>query len=145
MGTSTAAGTIVAISAGVPATQDVAGFAALTYTTIGGVEKLGTIGASYEKIEFQPLNGVKEKHKGPADSGALQLSMAHDNADAGQTIVRTSGGSNALFAIKVTYPTAEIRYFQVRTFGYPENVDGANSLLMANPTMEICSAIFKNP
>ncbi len=145
MGTSTAAGTIVAISAGVPATQDVAGYAALTYTTVGGVEKLGTIGATYEKIEFQPLNGVKEKHKGPPDSGALGLSLAHDNADAGQTILRTSGGSNALFAWKVTYPTAEIRYFQARTFGYPENVDGAGSLLMANPTVEICSSIFKNP
>ncbi len=145
MGTSTAAGTIVAISAGVPATQDVAGYGALTFTTIGGVEKLGTIGATYEKIEFQPLNGVKEKHKGPADSGALGLSLAHDNSDAGQTILRTSAGSNSLFAFKVTYPTSEIRYFQARTFGYPENVDGAGSLLMAAPSVEICTAIVKTP
>lgn len=143
MATSTAAGTIVAISAGTPATQDAAGFVALTFTTVGGVEKLGTIGASYAKIDFQPLNGPLEKHKGPPDYGALQLALAHDNSDAGQTIVRTAGGSNSLFAFKITYPTAEIRYFQARVFGYPENVDGAGSLLTANPTVEICTAIIK--
>jgi hypothetical protein len=144
MGSLTAAGTALAISAGVPATQDSAGYAALTYTEIGGVEKIGTIGAAFNKVDFQPLKGPKQKHKGSVDYGSLQPSMAHDDADAGQTLVRTAAAhQTALYAIKVTLPDATIRYFQVRVFGYPEVIDGADSIVMVTPTMEINTAIVK--
>lgn len=90
MGSSTAAGTTLAISAAKPATEDAAGYAALTYTTIGGIEKIGAIGAIAAKVEFKPLSGAVEKHKGSKDYGSLQPSLAHDDADAGQTLVRTA-------------------------------------------------------
>lgn len=43
----------------------------------------------------------------------------------------------------VTYPDGAKRYFQGRVFGYPENVGGADSILMANPTIEISTSIVK--
>lgn len=143
MTTTTAAGSALAISAGVPATQDSAGYGALTYTEIGSIEKIGTIGAQYAKVEFQPLKGAKQKHKGSVDYGALQPNLAHDDADAGQTLLRTSAGSNALYAFKVTMPDGGLRYFQGRTFGYPEAIEGADTLVMANPTVEINTPIVK--
>ncbi|WP_109808417.1 hypothetical protein [Sphingosinithalassobacter portus] len=143
MGSSTSAGTTLAISASNPATEDAAGYAALTYTAIGGIEKLGTIGASFNKIEFKPLKGPTQKHKGSVDYGSLQPSLAHDGSDAGQTLLRTAAANetSALYSFLATYPTGEKRYFQGRVFGMPENVDGQDSMLMANPTVEICTKV----
>jgi len=137
------AGAALAISAASPATQDAAGYAALTFTEIGGIEKLGTIGSQYAKIEFQPLRGAKQKLKGSPDYGSLQPSLAHDDSDAGQTLLRTSANeeTNKLYSFMATYQNGAKRYFQGRTFGYPETVDGADTILMAAPTVEICTKI----
>jgi hypothetical protein len=143
MTSTTAAGTALAISAGVPATQDAAGYAALVHTEIGQIEKIGTIGSVFAKVEFQPLKGAKQKHKGSVDYGSLQPSLAHDDTDAGQTLLRTAAGSNALYSFKVTLPDGAIRYFQGRVFGYPEDIQGADTILMANPTVEINTPIVK--
>jgi hypothetical protein len=72
--------------------------------------------------------------------------MAHNKDDAGQTLLRTAcePGNNDLYAFCVTYPTGDKRYFQARGFGYPENVGNADSILMANPTIEINSKIVKD-
>lgn len=139
MATTTAAGSALAISAGTPATQDQSGYAALTYTEIGQIEKIGTVGATFNKVEFQPLKGPKQKHKGSPDYGTLSPSLAHDDADAGQTLLRTAADdtTSKLYAFKVTYPNGAIRYFQGRVFGYPETADGADTILMAAPTIEI--------
>lgn len=143
MVTTTVAGTALAISAAAPATPDATGYAALTYTEIGNIEQIGTIGAAFAKVEFQPLKGPKQKHKGSVDYGSLQPSLAVDDGDAGQTLLRAAAASNNLYSFKVTLPDASIRYFRGRTFGYPENIQGADSILMANPTVEIDTAIVK--
>lgn len=145
MGSTTSAGTGLAISAADPATQDAAGYVALTWTEIGQVEQIGGIGAVYNKVEFQPLKGPKQKHKGSVDYGSLTPSLAHDDEDAGQTLLRTASGSNDLHSFRVTYPDGAIRYFQGRVFGYPENVGNADSILMANPTIEIDTVVVKVP
>jgi len=145
MGSQTAAGTTLAISAASPATQDAAGFNALSFIEIGQVEKIGAIGASFAKVEFQPLKGPKQKYKGSADYGTLQPSIALDSADAGQTLLQTSGDdeSQKLYAFRVVYQDGAKRFFQGRTFGMPENGDGADSMLMATPSIEICTKIVK--
>jgi hypothetical protein len=145
MTSTTAAGSTLAISAAAPATADAAGHAALTHTEVGGVEKIGGIGAIFAKVEFQPLKGPKDKHKGSADYGSLQPSMAYDEADAGQVLMRTAADdeTSKLYSFKVTYPTGAIRYFQGRVFGFPENTDGADTVIMANPTIEICRKVVR--
>lgn len=145
MASTTAAGTGLAISAGIPATQDAAGYGALTYTEIGQVEQLGAFGATQEVVNFQPLKGPLQKYKGPNNSGAIQPSLAHDDSDAGQTLLRTAAANatSALYAFRVTYPDNSKRFFQGRVFGYPENVGAANTMLMANPSIEISSDVIK--
>ena len=141
MGSQTAAGTTLAISAASPATQDAAGFGALTFTDIGQVEKIGTFGASTAKVEFQPLNGPKQKFKGSVDYGTLQPSIALDSTDAGQTLLRTSADdpTQKLYSFKVTLQDGSKFFCQGRTFGMPRNVDGADSMVMATPAIEICT------
>lgn len=146
MGSQTAAGTTLAISVSAPATQDLAGFTALTFTTIGQVEKLGAIGATYAKVEFQPLNGAKQKFKGSADYGTLSPSIAIDSTDAGQTLLATAAANetNTLYSFAATYQDGSKRWFQGRVFGMPETTDGADTMLMATPTIEICTKVIKS-
>lgn len=143
MTSTTAAGSALAISVAAPATEDAAGYAALTYTEVGQIDRLGAIGASYAKVEFQPLKGPKQKHKGSVDYGSLGPTMAHDDGDAGQTILRTKSDTNDLISVQVTYPDGAKRYFQARVFGYPETVDGADSIITAAPTLEINTKVVK--
>lgn len=147
MGSTTAAGTTLAMSAAAPATQDAAGYKALVTTEIGGVEKIGAIGATFAKVDFQPLKGPKDKHKGSPDYGSLSPSVAYDDSDAGQTLMRTAAddATSKLYSFVVTYPTGEARGFQGRVFGFPENTDGADTIIMANPTIEICTKVVKIP
>lgn len=141
----TAAGTALAISAAAPAAQTAAAFAALAFTEIGGIDKIGTIGPSFAKTDFQPLRGPKDKLKGSADYGTLSPSAAYDEADAGQTLLRTAAEdeTNKLYAFKVTYPTGAVRYCQGRVFAAPETVDGADSVLMTNADIGICTKPIK--
>lgn len=145
MKSTTSAGSTLAISAASPATEDEAGYAALAFTEIGSIEKIGALGATFAKVEFKPLKGPIDKHKGSADYGALQPSMAHDETDAGQTLLRTAADdkTSKLYSFEVTYPTGAKRYFQGRVFGNPETVDGADTIIMANPTVEICTEVVK--
>lgn len=147
MGLQTGAGSTIAISVAAPATQDAAGYAALTFTEAGNCEKIGAIGATYAKTEFQPLKGAKQKLKGSPDYGSLQPSFGYDSTDAGQTLFRTAADeeTNALYSFRVTYQSGEKRYFQGRVFGWPETIDGADPVMMATPTVEICTKIVKVP
>ena len=145
MTSTTAAGSALAISASTPATEDAAGYAALTFTEIGQIDKIGAIGAVFAKVEFQPLKGPKQKHKGSVDYGALSPTLAHDDSDAGQTLLRAASddATSTLYSFEVTYPTGAKRYFQGRVFGYPETTDGADTILTAAPTIEISTRIVK--
>lgn len=141
----TAAGSKLAISAAAPATTDASGYAALTYTSIGQVEQLGAFGATTEVVNFQPLDGPLQKYKGPNNSGAISPSLAHDDADAGQTLLRTAAddATSKLYSFRVTLPNGAKRYFGGRVFGYPETVGAANSMVMANPSIEISTDVVK--
>lgn len=147
MGSMTAAGSALAISIATPATNDATGFNALTFTDVGQVEKIGAFGASFAKVEFQPLKGAKQKFKGSADYGALQPSYAIDSLDAGQTLMQTSADDETqkLYSFRVTLQDGSKRFFQGRNFGNPETVDGADSMIMANPAIEICTKIVRAP
>lgn len=147
MTSSTSAGTKYAVSAASPATQDAAGYAALTFTPVKGVESIPAFGATVAVNSFQPLDGPQEKHKGPVNYGSLQMPMALDEADAGQTILRTLAApdNNAYGSHLVTYPTGAKRYFQGRVFGAPETVGGATGVLMMNPTVEISTKVIQVP
>ena len=147
MGSTAAAGSTLAISAAAPAAQDAAGYGALVLTEVGQVEKIGAIGATSAKVAFQPVKGAKQKYKGSKDYGALQPSFAIDGADAGQALMQVAADdeSQKLYTFRVTYPDGAKRYFQGRNFGQPENGDGADSMLMATPTIEICTKVVRVP
>ncbi|WP_209047455.1 hypothetical protein [Rhizorhabdus histidinilytica] len=140
-----ASGTTFALSATLPATESAADYAALPWVEVGGIEKLGAIGPVSAKIEFQPLVGAKQKHKAGVDYGTLQPNLLLDDDDAGQALFRMAADpkNNDLFASRTIYPSGAIRYSQGKAFGWPENVDGADSALTVSPAFELCKEIVR--
>lgn len=134
---STSAGTQLGVSVAAPATKTQAGYEALTFTDIGFLEKLGPIGPTFAKNEFQPLVGAKKKSKGSVDYGSLSPTMAYDPDDAGQTILAAASESKNDHYFKATYPNGEVRYFPGMIFGFPVDAEGADTFIMANPSIEI--------
>lgn len=145
MGVNTAAGSVLAVSASAPATEDAAGYAALTYTEVANVSNLGDIGASFNKVEFQPLNGPKLKLKGSRDEGMINPSIALDDDDAGQALLRTASEDNtgAYVSVKITLPSGAVRYFQGPVFGMPESIGTADDVITAAPTLEANTAVVR--
>lgn len=145
MGSTTAAGSTLAISATAPATFDDVGYEAVVFTEVGGIDKIGGLGAVFAKVEFQPLKGPKDKHKGSRDNGSLAPSMAFDEEDAGQVLMQTASDdkTSKIYYFEVVYPTGAKRWFGGRVFGMPETVDGADSIITANPTIEIITDIVR--
>ncbi|OWK32297.1 hypothetical protein [Sphingomonas mucosissima] len=142
----TAAGTTLAISAALPASQNVAGYAALSFTEINGLDKIGTFGSTPSKVTFTPLKGATQKHKGSVDYGALGPTMAHDEDDAGQALLRTAADDQlGEYSFRVAYPDGAKRYFQGKVFGYQEAVEGAENMLMGSTTIEINTPIVPAP
>lgn len=134
----TSAGSELAVSAAAPATQTSAGYAALTYTPVGGVSSIGSIGATYGEIEFVPLIGATETHKGGVNYGSLTPSMASDDSDAGQTILATATDSQtALLSVRVTKPDGKRVYCQARCFSLPDTIGEANTIIMRNANLKI--------
>jgi hypothetical protein len=147
MSSTTAAGSKLAISAGIPTAQTTAAYEILDYTTIGGVESIGGFGATTEVVTFQPLDGPTEKYKGPTNYGQLSPNMKVDDADAGQALIQTASAPTFLdlVAFRVTKPDGSLRFFQGRVFGFPETIGAANSIITATPAIEINTAVVKKP
>lgn len=140
----TAAGTMLGISATAPTTDDEAGYSAITFTEVGQLEKIGAVGGSHKKVDFQPFRGPAQKYKGGVDYGAIQPIMGFDPDDAGQLLLAAADEEvSALFSFCVTYRDGAKRFFRGRVFGFPENIDGADTIVTASPTIEICTRIVK--
>jgi hypothetical protein len=132
----TTAGSTIAISAGVPATFDSAGYAALAYTLIGEVTDFGEFGRKFNLVTHNPISSRgTQKFKGSFNEGAMTLGLGLDTDDAGQDLAYTASGSDAKYAIKVTAQNGDAYYFQalvmdfVRRFGSVDQITGASITL----------------
>lgn len=140
-------GIIYSLSAAEPATQDQAGYDALTYTEVGELTNVPAFGASVAVIESNPLKtGVTEKYKGFKNYGSVSFDMDLDDADAGQQLLieGADGANDAVrYSHKLLYPNGEVRYFQGQIFSFTENPGGTNSMITANSNVEISTPIIR--
>lgn len=135
----TLAGTALSVSVGVPATYDAAGYAALSWTAVGEITSIdGGLGRDYNIVEHAPIatSQVVQK-KGGYKLGTLDLTVAWDQSDAGQDLMRTAADDgNDILSIRIVKQGGDIRYFTAQVSKFLENfgtvdsvVNGAVSLL----------------
>jgi hypothetical protein len=135
----TIAGSSLAISAGLPVTNDAAGFAAVTPTpvVIGEITSFGARGRTYTIVPHLPLSERRaKKAKGSYDEGDPSYSLAIDKADAGQVIAEAALLSDNNYTFKETDQAGNVFWFvgKVTSFqraGGDVNTIDAASLVVA--------------
>lgn len=134
----TVAGTTFGISAGIPATFNVAGYEALTFTTIGSIEDGGEHGREYAEVTFNPIDtrGTR-KFKGSFNEGSKTLSIAYDSSDAGMVLLKTALDSDDDYSFEVTYPNGDIDFFQAKVMTLTKATGTVDSMRMASVTLSI--------
>lgn len=79
------------VSATLPATNDAAGFEALTWTLVEGRQQLFQLGVSHETIEIPDLDGFNDAAKGAGSGTDSQGTFYTVDSDAGQTLLIAAG------------------------------------------------------
>lgn len=140
----TVAGTTLKISAGVPATQDGAGFAALSYTAVAEITDIGSLGKDYTLVTHNPIGDRKTyKFKGSYNNGSLSLKLAKAITDAGQVLLLAASNSDAYYSFQITTQDSRDMYFQGTVMSFMTQVGSVNSILGAEVKVEIVSDIFE--
>lgn len=126
----TLSGTIVSISAGVPASYNQAGFEALAYTEVGEVVSPPTGGGrTYEDVNYNLLKDRATVHlKGTYDEAETTFELVVKRSDAGQALLRAAHLSDNYYAFKVAYPDGDVDYYQARVFGMVDDQGEANAV-----------------
>lgn len=142
----TVAGTILAVSIAAPATEDLAGFTALTYTPVAEVTDMGSLGKTFTKVTHNPVADRKTyKYKGSYDNGALALKLAKAISDAGQKILRDASDEDENLSFKITLQDKKTMFFYGQVFSFVTNIGSVDNILGADVSVEINSDIFEGP
>lgn len=141
MAVQTSAGITLAISAALPATNDAAGFEALTdFETVGEIESIGEYGIVYNPITFTALGDRRvRKFKGSYDPGEPGIALAIDRDDTGQLLARTALADDADYSFKVTFQDGDIDYYQGKVMSFTTNPSSVDDILMGNMNIGINS------
>jgi hypothetical protein len=103
-------GATLAVVAATPATIDVAGFAALSWTaSITGLVDISEVGDSSADIPIPYLNGRVSHVNGAVDGGEITITFAWETSDPGQVILRNNQNNNVQCSFRLT--DGRIAYF----------------------------------
>ncbi len=125
----TIAGGTLLISAVLPATQDQAGYDALTFTEVGGTSDLPAIGGTSNTVPFDILSDdYTSNAKGQRKYGEGTFNYATVGTDAGQIIMVAAEQSKNSYAFKILYNDGAIDYVNGLIMGTPKNNGTADTV-----------------
>lgn len=138
MAVRTSAGTTIKLSAGTPATFNAAGYAALTWTTIGEVTDLGEFGREFNLVTHNPLGSRGTvKKKGSFNEGSITLQLGLDTDDAGQILAKTAHLSDNDYSFEIATQNGDKYYFQAQVMSFKVGVGGVDQITAATIMLEI--------
>jgi hypothetical protein len=134
----TSAGSTIAISAATPATFDGAGYAALSFTSIGEVTDLGEFGRDYALVTHNPLasRGTVKK-KGSFNEGTMDLKVGLDTDDAGQILAKAASKSDNDYSFKVVTQIGDVYYFQAQVMSFKVNIGSVDNITRPQIKLEL--------
>ncbi|MGN0933237.1 hypothetical protein [Falsigemmobacter intermedius] len=93
------------VSATIPATQNLAGYSALSWTQVKGMVSIGSVGFPHETIPVPDLEtGITKTFKGARAGSGAQLAWRKIAADAGQTALVAANEGETEVAIQIVNP-----------------------------------------
>ena len=141
MSSNTTAGSTLQLSAAAPSTFNQAGYAALSYTTLGEITDFGDFGRKYNVVKNNPVatRGTVKK-KGSFDEGALALKLNLDTDDAGQILAKTALNSDSNYSVKITTQNGDVYYFQVLVTAFVVGLVAVDNTTSASIDLEITTS-----
>jgi len=136
------AGITFAISAGVPATFDAAGYGALTFTDVGEIQDYSEFGGGWSNSTNKDASkrGVQKK-KSSFDPGGFNLGMKLDTDDAGQILMKTAkNDATGIYAAEFTAPNGDVYYCQVLVNTFTVTPGNQDSDMMASTSCAVTTS-----
>jgi len=100
------------VSIAAPATEDQAGYEALTYTQVGGVKSRPEVGDNAADITESVLGEGRVCHRfGAKDGGFIELPVQVRAGDAGQALLLSNHGTNANLSFYLQLADGHKAYF----------------------------------
>lgn len=138
-------GTRVYISLSKPATEDITGYAALTWTEIGGLSSWPATGTKSETLSQPDLaDGFNRKAHGAKDGGGGTAQCRVIEADAGQQACETAADTEADVSFKVVRKTGRIEYSYGIINGVTTNESSTNNVYGLSIDFGISSKTVKD-
>lgn len=146
MSFTTVANTTLSVSAALPATNDAAGYAALTWTAVGELTDIGSVkGRTYNIATHAPVGSAQQTQKKASFTlPNADFVCAWDEDDAGQIIIEAGSKTNDIYSFKMVKQDGTIRYFTAQVMSFVENngtvdnvVTGAFTLLRQTDTITV--------
>jgi hypothetical protein len=137
-------GTSIFIATGAAATNDAAGFAAVTgWKEILEVDEIPEYGPETDTVTRAPLKtGVKDKQKGMTDYGSIDLTGGWAPGDQGQAqLITSSAPSAGAVSMKIVMPDGAIDYFTALIMGYKKTPGASGDFVKFKSKIEIKNAI----
>ena len=132
-------GGFLSVSAATPATFGSAGYAALTWTEVGGASEIPEFGAAYSAVTFTLMTGIVNKFHGEPDYGSITIPLAYDPADAGQIILLVSLASKNEISFRETRSDGTVRYIMGKVMSFLRG-QSVGSVNMASCNIEFTRA-----
>lgn len=138
MSTETVAGSVLSVSATLPATFDNAGYAALTWTAVGEMTDIGAVrGRAYNTSTHAPIGvplQVSKKASYTLPNG--EFTVGWDDADAGQVLIETAANSaSGVYAFKLAKAGGGVRYFTAQVMQFVENFGTVDNVVQGQFTL----------
>lgn len=108
-------GTIISVSATLPATYDGTGYGVPVFTAVGEVVDMGEISKAFTVVTHQPLGvDYPTKLKDVYDIGNISMTIGKIDTDAGQLLLKAALASDNSYSFKVTLPSGDLAYFTAK-------------------------------
>jgi len=132
-------GGFLSVSAATPVTFSSAGYAALTWTEVGGASEIPEFGAAYSAVTFTLMTGIVNKFHGEPNYGSITIPLAYDPADAGQIILLVSLASKNEISFRETRSDGTVRYIMGKVMSFLRG-QSVGSVNMASCNIEFTRA-----
>lgn len=141
----TSAGTIIAIAVDLsPATEDDAGYSALSYNTISEITNAGEFGRQYNLVTHLRLDERRTvKRKGSFNDGAMTLQLARVTSNPGQADLVTALDSDLNSSFQCTLQDGTNVFFMGQVLSYTTNIGGVDQITGSTVQIEITSDILE--
>jgi protein-disulfide isomerase len=140
------AGQTNGVSITLPATDDQAGYEALTFTNIAGITDPGNIGGTAPIATANPLDtDAVVKGVGQFDYGSPTMMMLLLPGDAGQDLLKElydGANKRAAAAFERVYADGSKRYFKARVASFEDQGTDANSFQMVSVQLAVTGRVL---